>query len=141
MFKLILMSHTKWKQSLSFYSLCTLPMQDVAYRINQRTRVCTTSQPPTPFRRIEVPPNATYYGTFYVGSTTEPLAGFLVNSFGGNTENGEDNDHYDVYDNYTIFMHFQTTLLGRYVGSWTSVDCVPVTDAYISSQTGFVHWR
>ena len=38
-------------------------------------------------------------------------------------------------------MHLQTTLLGRYVGSWTSIDCVPVTDSYISSQTGFVHWR
>ena len=73
-----------------------MPLQDVAYRINQKTRVCTTSRPPTPFRRIEVPPNATYYGTFYVGSTTEPLAGFPVNSFGGDTENGKHNDYHNI---------------------------------------------
>ena len=62
--------------------------QNVVYRINIKTGVCSNSTLSTPFRRIEVPRNATYYGTFYVGSTTIPLAGFKVNSFGGDTENG-----------------------------------------------------
>ena len=30
---------------------------------------------------------------------------------------------------------------GRYVGTWTYIDCMPVTDSYIGGQTGFVHWR
>ena len=59
------------------------------YRINRRTRECTISRPTSPFRRVEVPKNATFYGTHFVGSTSEPLAGFKVNSFGGDTENGE----------------------------------------------------
>ena len=63
--------------------------QDVVYRINRRTRECTTSKPTSPFRRVEVPKNATYYGTYFVGSTSERFAGFKVNSFGGDTENGE----------------------------------------------------
>ena len=32
-------------------------------------------------------------------------------------------------------------IAGRYVGTWTYVDCMPVTDTYIGGQTGFVHWR
>jgi len=26
--------------------------------------------------------------------------------------------------------------LGRYSGTWTSVGCIPVSDAYVSAQTG-----
>ena len=76
--------------------------QDVIYKINRRTRECTNSRPTSPFRRIEVPPNATFYGTFYVGSTSEPLAGFKVNSFGGDTDNGE----YRKLENFEVCLTF-----------------------------------
>ncbi|CAI7998320.1 Ependymin [Geodia barretti] len=103
-------------QQREFYDEIALYEKKVLYRINRRTGECTTTSLDTPFRPIAVPPNATYYGTYYVGSTVDPLAGFKVNSFGGDTDNG------------------------RYVGTWSYVKCVPVTDSYFGEQTGFVHW-
>lgn len=38
-------------------------------------------------------------------------------------------------------VHMCEYIAGRYVGTWTYVDCMPVTDTYIGGQTGFVHWR
>ena len=77
-----------WAQAHRIPSSLFRLVQKVLYRINRRTGECTTTSLDTPFRPIAVPPNATYYGTYYVGSTVDPLAGFKVNSFGGDTDNG-----------------------------------------------------
>ena len=42
-----------------------------------------------PFRPFGVPPNATSYGQFYIGTSGDPEAGMLVNVFGGEIREGK----------------------------------------------------
>ncbi|XP_065184344.1 mammalian ependymin-related protein 1-like [Sycon ciliatum] len=103
-------------ETREFYEEIFIHRAEVGYRINGRTRQCEKFALKEPFRYIQVPENATSYGEAYVGSSSVAGAGTLVNLWGGETERG------------------------RYSGSWTSVGCVPVTDSYVSSTTGFIHW-
>lgn len=99
-----------------FYHDIALFKEKILYRYNLRTKQCNNYTLNDTFRRIEVPPTAKLFGQFYIGSNVAEGAGILVSAFGGDTERG------------------------RYVGTWTAVGCAPVTDAYFSQRTGFVHW-
>ena len=42
-----------------------------------------------PFRPVEVPPEARFLGSFYVGTSAAPGAGILVDAWGGQAERGK----------------------------------------------------
>ena len=99
-------------QERSFYDELFLFKEKIGYRFNIREKTCVRFNLTEPFRAIEVPPEARSFGSLYIGSSAAEGAGVLVDVWGGQTERG------------------------RYSGSWTSVGCIPVNDAYVSTQTG-----
>ena len=70
-------------------SLHGIQLQNIEYRYDYRTQQCTSRMIDEPFRPFGVPPNATSYGQFYIGTSGDPEAGMLVNVFGGEFREGE----------------------------------------------------
>lgn len=73
----------------SMLEACHFVMQKIGYRLNLRERQCTRFNLTESFHPIEVPPEATFFGSFYVGSSAAEGAGVLVNAWGGQTERGK----------------------------------------------------
>ena len=71
------------------WRLVIFVMQKIGYRLNIREGQCTRFNLTESFRPIEVPPEATFFGSFYVGSSAAEGAGVLVNAWGGQTERGK----------------------------------------------------
>jgi len=76
-------------QERSYYDELFLFKEKIGYRLNIRERQCTRFNLTESFRPIEVPPEATFFGSFYVGSSAAEGAGVLVNAWGGQTERGK----------------------------------------------------
>lgn len=110
-------------------------MQKIGYRLNIRERTCESFNLSEPFRPVEVPPEAKFLGSFYVGSSAAPGAGILVDTWGGQTERGEVLILLTAGLSHS-YLFLMAVSLGRYSGTWTNVGCLPVTDAYVSAQTG-----
>ncbi|XP_065184342.1 mammalian ependymin-related protein 1-like isoform X2 [Sycon ciliatum] len=98
-----------------FYEEIFLFKQKLGYKINLKTRQCFNYTLLEPFRPIEVPTNATSRGEEYIGVSSVPGASVLVTLWSADTT------------------------IGRYSGSWTAVDCIPVMDSYVSATKGFIH--
>ena len=66
-----------------------MQLQRIEYRYDYRTGQCLSRTIDEPFRPFGVPPNATSYGQFYIGTSGDPEAGMLVNVFGGEFGEGK----------------------------------------------------
>jgi hypothetical protein len=101
----------------SFYDDILLYNEKIHYRVNLRTKVCNKTTIASPFRPIEVPSFANFTDSVYLGLSGFVGAGVLENIYQGNPPFG-----------------------GRYSGSWTDYGCIPITDTYVSANTGVVLW-
>lgn len=99
-----------------FYDELFLHEQQIGYRLNLKTKKCDKFSLKEPFPFIGVPSDAHFDGEGYIGTSGVVGAGVLVDLYTADTQRG------------------------RYAGTWTQIDCFPVSDTYISRRTGIVHW-
>ena len=85
------------------------------YRVNLKTRTCTTRQLTTPFFPFGVPPGAIFDYEVVIGAAGIPGESVTVAEFHGKGQDGSE-----------LF------------GTVTEPDCIPVRSGYISNSTGLV---
>ncbi|XP_043931785.1 ependymin-like isoform X2 [Protopterus annectens] len=85
------------------------------YSIFYHNKTCIKSPLTIPFRRAEIPHDATFIAQFVIGSSSLPGEGLLANSW-----TGEDK-----------------TQGGRYIMTATEFGCIPVSLLYNSNATGW----
>uniref|UniRef100_A0A3B3QE92 Ependymin-like n=1 Tax=Paramormyrops kingsleyae TaxID=1676925 RepID=A0A3B3QE92_9TELE len=67
----------------SFVDLLLLYKEGVSYEISYQNQTCKKAPLKTPFRPIEIPPDAKLQGEVVLGSSSAPGMGVLVNSWTG----------------------------------------------------------
>ncbi|XP_065919770.1 mammalian ependymin-related protein 1-like [Dysidea avara] len=100
-------------QTIDAYEILILHDKGVEYRNDFTTNQCTQRQITRPFRPFGVPPNATSYGLYYIGTSAFPGAGMEVSVWGGEVREDE---------------RFETTV--------TADACIPVSDIFFSREEG-----
>jgi len=100
----------------TYYQHIHLYKEQMKYMIDLQTNDCVSKADSRPWHHYGVPPNATFFRAAYVGTDGKKDAGILVNLWG-----------------------YGDNIGGRWIGSYTDKDCLPVTDAFITNSTGWVH--
>ena len=85
------MATVKWCSFIlhtQFLIVCAVCIQNEFYRINLKTKECEKFPLTSPFQPIEVPPEAHFRGSEYVGVEGLIGAGFETELWVGSTERG-----------------------------------------------------
>ncbi|XP_064631022.1 mammalian ependymin-related protein 1-like [Lineus longissimus] len=90
----------------------------VEYRLDIKTRKCERRPISRPFPALHVPSNATWYGEYYIGTSSNHGAGVLVDVWGGHFEDGS-----------------------RANGEWTQRDCLPISFTSYKPNEGYFIWK
>ncbi|XP_064622758.1 mammalian ependymin-related protein 1-like [Lineus longissimus] len=100
-----------------FMDVLYLHNQGIEYRLDIKTRKCEKKPISRPFPTLQIPTNATFYGEFYIGTSSVLGEGVLVEAWGGEHEGA------------------------RVMGEWTVKDCLPISFVSFGPKIGFFSSR
>ncbi|XP_061106342.1 ependymin-like isoform X2 [Conger conger] len=109
----------------SFYSdELLLFTKGVMYEISYRNQTCTKAALKMPFPVIEIPQDATLLSQTFLGSSSGPGQGLLVNVWTG-----------ELHQQKEIHSRAMATPPVKYLMSFTEIGCVPVSIVYYTDRT------
>ena len=101
--------------------------------MNLRTRQCSKRPLNDTFRPIEVPYSAKFIDKREIGSNAVAGAGVEVDLWAGDT----DGSHIFMIVTILSSLFLTSAEGGQYIGAWTSIGCIPVSDQYYAPGDNF----
>lgn len=125
-------------------------MYKIELSTNKTRGKCVKEGLDKPFRKIEIPKNATFYGEATIGSNAKAELGVNVKFFGGDVGDGKTIVQRVSYISLFVGVIWSMMITNfvvnnfisdRYYVTVTEEDCIPVHENFVSKKYGVMHTR